>query len=263
MKKYLLPSLLATSVMLAGCNKDEAPAEAEAAPKADAAPALTTNLQKVSYGIGLNLASSFKQQNLELDLDALQSGLKDGISGATPAVEQQAIMQAMQEVQKEQMDKQQAELKALEEKNKTEATAFFTENSAKEGVVTTESGLQYKVVTKAEGENKPAAEDTVVVHYKGSLLNGEEFDSSYSRNQPATFGVTNVIPGWTEALQLMNVGDKFELYIPSELAYGAGGAGQKIGPHAALIFEVELLEIVDPNANKAEAEAEAESEGEG
>ena len=260
MKKFLLPSLVATTVILAGC-KDEAaaPAETTAAP-ADAKPALTSNLQKVSYGIGLNLASSFKQQNLELDLDALQLGLQDGISGAAPAVEQQEIMQAMQEVQKEQMEKQQAEMKALEETNKAEATKFLTENAAKEGVVTTESGLQYKVVTAAGSDQKPTAEDTVVVHYKGTLLNGEEFDSSYSRNQPATFGVTNVIPGWTEALQLMSVGDKFELYIPSELAYGAGGAGQKIGPHAALVFEVELLEIVDPNGRQsAENAGEAPS----
>jgi FKBP-type peptidyl-prolyl cis-trans isomerase len=256
MKKQLLISVIAASVALSAC-KDEK--KETATKEAEGKGGLETTIQKVSYGIGLNIASNFKKQNITLDMTAFNRGMDDGSTDKTPALDQQAIMTAMQEFQKEMMEKQAADAAKAAESNVAEATKFLAENGKKEGVVTTASGLQYKVITKGSGDKKPSAEDTVVVHYKGTLLNGEEFDSSYSRNEPATFGVGNVIPGWTEALQLMSVGDKFELVIPAELAYGAGGAGQKIGPNAALKFEVELLEIKDPNSRESEAKASSAS----
>lgn len=225
--------MIAASIALVGCNQNSA----------DSKVALDTDLQKVSYGIAHNIASNFRDQGIDLDAKAFQKGLVEGLAGKDSAVAQEALMEAMQNFQKEQMEKQQAEQHKLEDANKAEAEKFFAENAKKEGVKSTESGLQYKVVSASGKTEKPSVEDTVVVHYRGTLLNGEEFDSSYSRNQPATFGLSHVIPGWTEALQLMNVGDKFEVYIPADLAYGAGGAGPKIGPNAALVFEVELLEI--------------------
>lgn len=250
MKKTLLVGALAGSLVLTACNKQET-ASAEAA-----APTMETIIEKVSYGIGLNLAKNFTAQKLDVNMDALKLGLADGTSGAEPKLDEKTIMEAMQTFQQEQIAKQTAERSALEETNKTSGAEYLAANGAKEGVVTTESGLQYTVVTKVEDGVSPTAADTVVVHYRGTLINGEEFDSSYSRNQPATFGVGQVIPGWTEALQLMKVGEKFNLVIPSELAYGASGAGPKIGPNSVLLFEVELLEIkADEEAAVEEASA--------
>lgn len=246
MKKIVLASVIAASVTLVACN--EKTAEKVEAP---AAINFETNLSKVSYGIGLNIAQNFTQQKLELDMAAFDKGMTDGFAGTESAIPQEEIMAAMQEFQKEQQAKVLAERKLQEEGNKQAGEKFLSDNAAKEGVVTTESGLQYKVITAAEGA-KPTAADTVVVHYRGTLINGEEFDSSYSRNQPATFGVGSVIPGWTEALQLMTVGSKYELVIPADLAYGAGGAGAKIGPNATLVFEVELLEIAKKEEPKKE-----------
>lgn len=234
MKKKLLVAAVAASVMLSACNQSD---------NASAKAALDTDLQKVSYGIAHNIASNFVEQDIELDAKAFQKGLEDGLASKEPVVSQEALMAAMQNFQQQQMEKQQAEHQQLEDANQKEAEAFFADNAKKEGVQATESGLQYKVLSASGNDQKPGVDDTVVVHYRGTLLNGEEFDSSYSRNEPASFVLSHVIPGWTEALQLMNVGDKFEIYIPSDLAYGAGGAGPKIGPNAALIFEVELLDI--------------------
>lgn len=242
MKKYLLVSMVAASVALTAC-KDNKKEETTAVSANDG---LTTNIQKVSYGIGLNISSNFKRQNIALDMDAFNRGITDGGTDKEPALDQQTIMTAMQEFQKELMEKQAEEAKKSAATNTAEGEKFLAENKTKEGVVTTASGLQYKVITKGTGTVKPKADDTVKVHYKGTLINGEEFDSSIARNEPATFGVSNVIPGWTEVLQLMTAGDKFEVVIPSALAYGEGGAGQKIGPNAVLKFEVELLEIVAP-----------------
>ena len=244
MNKTLLASVIAASVALTACNEQKAaePAKTEAP-----AAQLESNVAKVSYGIGLNIASNFRQQNIELDKAAFEKGLTDGFDGNEPALEQQVIMQAMQSFQKEQMEKQVADRKASADTNKAEGDKFLADNKAKDGVKTTDTGLQYKVITEGEGK-KPTADDTVVVHYRGTLLDGEEFDSSYSRNEPATFGVGAVIPGWTEALQMMPVGSKYELFIPADLAYGEGGAGAKIGPNEVLVFEVELLDIVAPEA---------------
>ncbi len=157
------------------------------------------------------------------------------------------------------MAARQEEATALGEKNKAEAEAFFAENSSVEGVVTTDSGLQYQVLSEGEGD-KPEAGDTVEVHYRGTLLDGTVFDSSYDRGQTVSFPVEGVIPGWTEALQLMSEGAKYKLFIPADLAYGPGGAGDMIGPNSALIFEVELIKVLDDEEDQEEGEDAAQAE---
>lgn len=253
MKKSLLSLSIATAVALTACNQKEEAAPAEAK--------LDSTIQKVSYGIGHNISSSFKQQGVELDMAAFEKGIADGSAGKEPVLDQATLMQAMQDFQKEQMEKQMAEKTALEAKNKEDGEKFLAENATKEGVTVTESGLQYTVVTASGSGKKPTNTDTVVVHYRGTLLSGEEFDSSYSRNQPATFGVTQVIPGWTEMLMIMDEGDKVNVVIPSELAYGPSGAGDKIGPNATLQFEIELIDIVDVEPAPEQAAAESTDAG--
>lgn len=253
MKKSLLVASIAVAVGLVACNDKST----EAAAPVEAEAKLESTLQKVSYGIGHNISSSFKQQGVALDMAAFEKGIADGSAGEEPALDQATLMQAMQEFQQEQMAKKEVELKASVEKNETAGVAFLAENAKKEGVIVTESGLQYTVITASGTGKKPASTDTVVVHYKGTLLNGEEFDSSYSRNQPATFGVTQVIPGWTEMLLLMDEGDKVNVVIPSNLAYGPSGAGEKIGPNSTLIFDIELVDIVDAEPVVAEPKEEA------
>jgi FKBP-type peptidyl-prolyl cis-trans isomerase FklB len=204
---------------------------------------LKTEKDKVSYTIGYNIGANFKKQSIDIDLDRLLRGMKDGLTGGKgllSTAEQQEIMTAFQEKQKEKMEGIQKEAGV---ENREAGQKFLTENGKKSGVITLPSGLQYKVIADGNGP-KPTAADTVKTHYKGTLLDGTEFDSSYSRGEPASFPVGGVIRGWTEALQLMAVGSKWELYIPSDLAYGDRGAGGMIAPGATLIFEVELLEIV-------------------
>ncbi len=197
---------------------------------------------KVSYSIGLDIGNKLKSQSIEINADILASGVKDALSGSKPLMTENEIQETMTAFQKEMMAKQAEKTKALAEKNKKEGDAFLEENKKKEGIKTTSSGLQYKVLKDGEGP-LPKATDTVTVNYRGTLVDGTEFDSSYKRGEPATFPVNGVIPGWVEALQLMKVGSKFQLFIPSGLAYGERGAGQQIGPNSALIFEVELLSI--------------------
>lgn len=197
---------------------------------------------KVSYSIGLEIGNKLKSQSIDINADILASGVKDGLSGSKALMTEEEIQETMTAFQKEMMAKQAEKTKALAEKNKKEGDAFLEENKKKEGVKTTSSGLQYKVLKDGEGP-MPKATDTVTVNYRGTLVDGTEFDSSYKRGEPATFPVNGVIPGWVEALQLMKVGSKFQLFIPSGLAYGERGAGQQIGPNSSLIFEVELLSI--------------------
>lgn len=205
---------------------------------------LTDQQSKVSYSIGLDIGRNFKQQGIELEMDAFMKGLKDALGDAEPMLTDEQMSEVLRTFQQEMMEKQQQERAEKATMNKQEGEKFLEENKAKEDVEVTESGLQYKVIEEGEGES-PTAADMVVVHYKGTLLDGTVFDSSYERGEPATFQVGGVIPGWTEALQLMKVGSKWKLYVPSDLAYGERGAGEKIGPNATLIFDVELLEIKD------------------
>jgi FKBP-type peptidyl-prolyl cis-trans isomerase FklB len=199
---------------------------------------LKSQKDKMSYIIGMEIGSNLKKQAIDIDSTILARGVKDILSGAKPLLTEQEVQDIMIAFQKEMMAKQ----SEVAKKNKAEGETFLAENKKKEGVKSLATGLQYKVIKAGTGK-KPKSNDTVTVHYRGTLINGAEFDSSYKRGQPATFPVSKVIPGWTEALQLMEVGAKWQLFIPSNLAYGEQGAGGDIGPNATLIFEVELVSI--------------------
>ena len=254
MKLNTLALLTASSLFLAACSNDEATtaetktAEAAGAPlvSTDVAtqtdPALASLEQKLSYIVGTNLAGQFKRDELTFDVNAFSMAIDDVMAGKESRLSQEQVQEAVAAVQKQAQEKQQLAQQAVSGKNKADGLAYLEANAKKEGVVVTESGLQYKEVVSGEGEI-PTSDKTVVVHYKGTLTDGTQFDSSYDRGEPAEFPVTGVIQGWVEALQLMNVGDKFELTIPSDLAYGIKGSGQTIGPDATLLFDVELIEI--------------------
>ncbi len=209
---------------------------------------LKTQKDKLSYAIGMDMGGSLKRNAIDVDIDALVKGLKDALAGGKMMMTEQEQRETLMAFQKEFQAKQQEKMKTLAEKNKKEGEAFLAENKKKPGVKTLPSGLQYKVITEGKGAS-PKETDTVTVNYRGTLIDGTEFDSSYKRNEPATFPVKGVIKGWTEALQLMKVGAKWQLFVPSSLAYGERGAGGVIGPNATLIFEVELLKI-GPKENK-------------
>lgn len=220
---------------------------------------LETDLQKVSYAIGLNMGQSMNQQGAEFDLEVLFAGLEDGYQGDEPLLDQAELQQVLQAFQQEMMAKQQRQFQEELAANQAAAEAFLSENAQKEGVQQTESGLQYEILEPGTGD-RPAAEDTVTVNYSGTLLDGTQFDSSYDRGQPATFGLGQVISGWTEALQLMQEGAKWKLWVPPALGYGEQGAPPRIGPNEVLVFELELLEVVD-TAEEAEEPTGASSDG--
>jgi FKBP-type peptidyl-prolyl cis-trans isomerase FklB len=217
---------------------------AVAHPKTTTTPAvvLKTPKDKISYAIGADLAGRLKSQSIDVDPALVARGLRDIFAGTKPLLAPDEVRAAIMDLQNQLRQKQMLAAKAASEENKKEGEAFLAENKGKEGVTTLPSGLQYKVLQTGTGD-KPKPTDTVVCNYRGTLINGKEFDSSYKRGQPATFPVSGVIKGWTEALQLMPVGSKWQLFIPPDLAYGERGAGGDIGPNATLIFEVELLSI--------------------
>ena len=207
---------------------------------------LKTQRDKVSYSMGLDIGRMLKMQNVDVDLELVTRGFKDAYTGNQSLLTDEEMQEVLTNFKKEFIAKQQELAKQQGEKNKKEGEIFLETNKKKEGVQTLPSGLQYKVL-KAGAGKKPTATDTVTVHYRGTLIDGKEFDSSYRRGKPATFPVNGVIPGWTEALPLMEEGAKWELFIPSILAYGERGAGGDIGPNATLIFEVELISIEQKN----------------
>ena len=209
---------------------------------APAAAPLTTDKQKASYAIGENIGKGLQRDGVDVDTATLLRGIRDGISGAKPAISDEEAKAALTKLSADVRAKQQAKFEALSAANKKQGDDFLAANKAKDGVTSLPSGLQYKILTPGTGP-KPAATDKVVCNYRGTLVSGTEFDSSYKRGQPATFPVNGVIKGWTEALQLMPVGSKWELFVPPDLAYGQRGSGQAIGPNSTLIFEVELLSI--------------------
>jgi FKBP-type peptidyl-prolyl cis-trans isomerase FklB len=221
---------------------------------AKAAPAVTLKTQKdkFSYAVGMNIASSLKRQPVEIDPALLARGIKDAFAGGKTLLTEDEVKTVLTDAQNQMRQKQQEKMQAESSSNQKAGEAFLAENKAKEGVVTLPDGLQYKILTQGTGP-KPTANDTVVCNYRGTLIDGKEFDSSYKRGQPATFPVGRVIKGWTEALPLMPVGSKWQLFIPSSLAYGERGAGQDIGPNSTLIFEVELLSIQPPATAAAPA----------
>jgi FKBP-type peptidyl-prolyl cis-trans isomerase FklB len=239
-------------------TKPAAKAGATTAAKGVPGAVLKTQKEKFSYALGMNIGASvganLKRQSVDVDANFLAQGLKDAMSGGKTRLTQEEAQAVLIEMQKQKM----AEAAA---KNKAEGAAYLTANKAKEGVVTLPSGLEYKILKEGTGP-KPAATDSVVCNYRGTLINGTEFDSSYKRGQPATFPVNRVIKGWTEALQLMPVGSKWELFVPSSLAYGDEGApGGAIAPGSTLIFEVELLSIAEkPKEEQPKPEAKPQTE---
>lgn len=212
-------------------------------------PALKSQKDKISYALGVDLGNQLRKQSIDVDPALFGQGLKDALSGSKALMTEDQVKAAVSELQAEMKRKQAAarkgidetELAVLEGYNKRAGEAFLAENSKKEGVVTLPSGLQYKILKEGNGK-KPTLDDTVVCQYRGTLLDGTEFANSYKRNQPLTRPVKDVIKGWTEALQLMPAGSKWQLFVPPELAYGELGSGP-IGPNATLIFEVELVSI--------------------
>jgi len=203
---------------------------------------LKSGQDSISYAFGMNLGFSFQQQSIEVNPNIVAAGLVAAYTGAGALLSKEEVGQILVKFQQEMTEKRNAERTVSGKKNLEEGKTFLAENAKKEGVSTTASGLQYLVVEEGKGE-KPSLESTVKVHYRGTLLSGKEFDSSYKRGEPATFPLKGVIKGWTEALQLMTVGSKWKLFIPADLAYGEGGAGADIGPNSALIFDVELIGI--------------------
>jgi len=246
MKRFLI--LLAGALLfVSSCQniRDQEPAAKMELTKAD----LKTEDDKVSYSLGFSMGKNFKKDELKINLEIYQKGIKDGSTGSKQLLDEEETKKIMMAFQQKMRARQQAEgKKQMEgrkkqgEPNKEKGTKFLEENKTKEGVVTLKSGLQYKILKKGTGAS-PKPTDTVKCNYKGITIDGKEFDSSYKRGEPATFAVNRVIKGWTEGLQLMKEGGKWQFFIPAELAYGERGAGQDIGPNEALIFEVELLGI--------------------
>jgi FKBP-type peptidyl-prolyl cis-trans isomerase FklB len=231
MKRLLL------AVIILGCLRGEVRAADQ--------PALKDEKQKVSYSLGMNMGSNLKNNDVEVDFDLLVRGIKDVLEGKTTLLTEAEERQVLTAYSTELRAKAQEKRKQLAEKNKKEAETFLAENKTKPGVVTLPSGLQYKVLADGNGES-PTTNDTVAVNYRGTLIDGTEFDSSAKTGHPWTNAVTRVIKGWTEALQMMKVGAKWQLFVPPQLAYGEMGRGRQIAPNAALIFEMELVGVQHP-----------------
>jgi FKBP-type peptidyl-prolyl cis-trans isomerase FklB len=203
---------------------------------------LKTKMDSVSYSIGLDIGKNLKAQSIEVNPSALAEGMRVALGTGKGVLTDEQVQAVMTQFQQEMMEQQAVKAHELGEKNKKEGEAFLAANKTKEGVVTTASGLQYKILKAGTGK-KPTDKQTVTVHYRGTLIDGTEIDNSYKRGQPATRAVTGFIKGWTEALQLMPVGSKWQLFMPGELAYGDRGMGSQVPPNAALIFEVELISV--------------------
>ncbi|HTZ89672.1 MAG TPA: FKBP-type peptidyl-prolyl cis-trans isomerase [Alloacidobacterium sp.] len=256
MRKFLTLSLavLLSSVCLAalgmaqntGSNQSaqttKSAPEAKSQPASPEIPGLPTQKDKVSYAIGMNVGKGLHRESIDVDPNMIMQGLKDGLSGGKTMMTDEQAQATIVELRSQVQAKMQAQMQQEAETNKKQGDAFLAANKTKPGVVALPSGLQYKVLKEGTGP-KPTLDDKVVCNYRGTLIDGKEFDSSYKRGEPATFPVRGVIKGWTEALQLMPVGSKWQLWLPPDLAYGERGAGPDIGPNQTLIFEVELLSI--------------------
>ncbi len=240
--RTLLAAGIASLAVLAACKPVGQSADAAKPAKAED---LKTDAQKFGYAIGVDLATSLKQVKDDVDIKSLEAGLETVFADGKPVLDDAAREQIKNSVSEKIQKKQLEQRTAAAGKAKAEGEKFLAENAKKPGVKVTASGLQYEVIKEGTGEN-PKASDTVTVHYKGTLINGDTFDSSYDRGQPVSFPLQNVIPGWTEGLQLMKPGAKYKFVIPSALAYGERGAGVKIGPNSTLVFEVELIQLGEP-----------------
>ncbi len=230
-----LAAITAISLGLVACNDQSTSTDTKQ-------QALQTTQQKASYSYGVDIAARLKEQGIELDVQALNRGIYDSYTGTELALDEDTMFQAKTSFQEELRDAIMRKQSEVSEVNLAAGKAFLEENSKKEGVITTESGLQYKILVSGDGK-QPTANDTVTTHYVGTLIDGREFDSSVKRGTPASFPVQGVIKGWTEALQLMQVGDKWQLFIPADLAYGATKRSELIQANSTLIFELELLSI--------------------
>jgi FKBP-type peptidyl-prolyl cis-trans isomerase FklB len=225
---HVIGTTLLLVAIAAGCTAEEAVVKLDDAK------------QRISYTIGLNIGKDFTSQEVEIDTAALMAGVRDGLAGKTPRLSEEQMQKEVQSFREGMMAKQEAKIKVLADKNLKDGEEFLAKNAKEPGVTVTPSGLQYKVLKAGTGAI-PKKEGIVSVHYRGTLLDGSEFDSSYERGEPLTLPVSGVIPGWTEALTLMQEGAKWQLYIPANLAYGEEGAPPVIGPNATLLFEVELV----------------------
>ncbi len=210
------------------------------------APALNSDIDKLSYSIGTDLGKNFKKQGIEVNPDIMAKGLQDGMSGGQLLLTEQQMKDVLNKFQKDLMAKRTADFNKKAEENKAKGDSFLKDNKAKDGVVTLPSGLQYKIVKAGTGE-KPLKDDTVTVEYTGHLINGEVFDSTEKSGKPATFKLSQVIPGWTEALQLMPAGSTWDIYVPADLAYGPRSVGGPIGPNETLIFNIHLISVKKSN----------------
>lgn len=249
-QRSLKVCLLAASVALVACQQNDNTAEVEVA--------LDTQERQISYILGANVASQFKTQDMSIDTEAFSLGFEDVVAEREARLSEDEVREIISTYQEEENVRMEEAYRVVADANAQEGQEFLAANAAEDGVVVTDSGLQYRIIEEGEGA-APGPEDLVEVDYRGRLIDGTEFDSSHQRGMPATFGVNQVIPGWTEALQLMQEGAKWEIYIPSDLAYGSGGTGGLIGPNATLIFEVELHRIIQEN-DEAQESDEAEQE---
>jgi FKBP-type peptidyl-prolyl cis-trans isomerase FklB len=270
MKKYvtLAVTALVAMVGVVGAQQSGQPAQKPAAQSAQPSTAQPqagkpeSVADRASYAIGYNFGRQFKQNDITVNNDLLMKGLRDALGGGQGSLTDEEMQAAMQAFQQQVMQQQAEKQKVVGEKNKAEGEAFLAKNKARAGVKTTASGLQYEVLKEGTGP-QPKATDTVTVHYQGTLMDGTEFDSSYKRGEPATFVLNQVIPGWTEGVQLMKVGSKYKFYIPAALGYGDRGAGGVIGPNAPLVFEVELISIGQPKEEPpAGGEGQQQNQGE-
>ncbi len=232
--RYVSQTLLITATIVLGCSSDEQ--------KRISKSNLSTDQDKLGYALGQDVGASLQRIKAQVDLASFMQGVKDSLNEAEPKLSKDEAANVVREFSKRMGQHGTAATKELAEKSQKDGVAYLAKNKTNPGVTTTASGLQYEILKKGSGA-KPTATDTVKVHYKGTLIDGTEFDSSYKRNEPVQFPLNGVIPGWTEGLQLMPVGSHYKFVIPSELAYGERGTG-RIPPNATLIFEVELLEIV-------------------
>ena len=229
--RYVLTGILSIGLLFTNCFAGEK-------------PELKDQRDKESYSLGYQFGQGLKAQGLDLNLEVYTSGIRDALGGKTPSLSREEMQKTLSDFQQRITAARQRELQEMSAKNLAAGKAFLEENKKKEGIKTLPTGLQYKVLTEGSGKT-PKVTDTVTVHYRGTLINGTEFDSSYKRGQPATIQVKAAIRGWTEALQLMKEGSKWQLFVPPELAYGDRVAGPQVSPNSALIFEVELISIKD------------------
>ena len=245
----ILVSVVAAGLMapalLVAAQTTANPKTAPSSPNKPAASGMTTPEAKLSYAMGQDIGHRLKEMGAPIDISIFTKGVEDVLKGNPPLQSQEESAKAVETFVGKLKAEQARKTQASSEKNLKEGEAFLKENGVKKGVVTTQSGLQYTILQEGTGPS-PKSTDTVTVNYRGTLLDGTEFDSSYKRGQPATFEVSHIIPGWVEGLQLMKTGGKYRLFVPAKLAYGERGAGQAIGPNAALIFDVELISIAPP-----------------